>query len=100
MEQASRQTYYYGFMPKRTYGLAGLGYMPGNEHSIYGITANNVVAAIDVATGAIKPLAEVGVPGVAGLRPLVAVVDGRRAEGKNSSGAKQHGRFRRKTIPR
>ncbi|MGE5866147.1 MAG: M66 family metalloprotease, partial [Rhizobacter sp.] len=30
MEQASRQTYYYGFMPKRTYGLAGLGYMPGN----------------------------------------------------------------------
>ncbi|HEY0821416.1 MAG TPA: M66 family metalloprotease, partial [Rhizobacter sp.] len=30
MEQASRQTYYYGFMPKRTYGLAGLGYVPGN----------------------------------------------------------------------
>lgn len=30
LEQGSRQTYYYGFLPKRTYGLAGLGYMPGN----------------------------------------------------------------------
>jgi hypothetical protein len=30
LEQASSQSYYFGFLPKRTYGLAGLGYMPGN----------------------------------------------------------------------
>jgi hypothetical protein len=30
LEGANNQTYYYGFVPKRTYGLAGLGYMPGN----------------------------------------------------------------------
>lgn len=29
MEGANNRTYYYGFIPKRTYGLAGLGYMPG-----------------------------------------------------------------------
>jgi hypothetical protein len=30
LEQQSDQTYYVGFMPKRTFGLAGLGYVPGN----------------------------------------------------------------------
>jgi Peptidase M66 len=30
LEQAPREAYYFGFMPKRTYGLAGLGYVPGN----------------------------------------------------------------------
>jgi Peptidase M66 len=30
LEQASDQSYYFGFMPKRTFGLAGLGYVPGN----------------------------------------------------------------------
>ncbi len=30
LEQASAQSYYVGFMPKRSYGLAGLGYVPGN----------------------------------------------------------------------
>jgi hypothetical protein len=30
LEQASDETYYVGFMPKRTFGLAGLGYVPGN----------------------------------------------------------------------
>ena len=30
LEQASSQSYYFGFLPKRTFGLAGLGYMPGN----------------------------------------------------------------------
>jgi hypothetical protein len=30
LEQASNQSYYFGFLPKRSYGLAGLGYLPGN----------------------------------------------------------------------
>lgn len=30
LDQASPQTYYYGFMPKRSFGLAGLGFMPGH----------------------------------------------------------------------
>ncbi|KNZ32062.1 MAG: hypothetical protein AD742_13085 [Methylibium sp. NZG] len=30
LEKASDQTFYYGFMPKRTFGLAGVGYVPGN----------------------------------------------------------------------
>ncbi len=30
LEQASDDTYYIGFMPKRTFGLAGIGYVPGN----------------------------------------------------------------------
>ncbi|WP_157604008.1 M66 family metalloprotease [Rhizobacter sp. Root1221] len=29
LEGASSRTFYYGFIPKRSYGLAGLGYMPG-----------------------------------------------------------------------
>ncbi|WAC73810.1 peptidase inhibitor family I36 protein [Roseateles sp. SL47] len=31
LERAARQDYYFGFIPKRTWGLAGLGYMPGNS---------------------------------------------------------------------
>ena len=30
LENATSRTYYYGFMPKRTFGLAGIGYRPGN----------------------------------------------------------------------
>jgi hypothetical protein len=30
LEGASPRTYYYGFIPKRTWGLAGMGYRPGN----------------------------------------------------------------------
>ncbi len=30
LENATPRTYYYGFMPKRTFGLAGIGYRPGN----------------------------------------------------------------------
>jgi hypothetical protein len=30
LENAPDEAYYYGFMPKRTFGLAGLGYVPGN----------------------------------------------------------------------
>lgn len=30
LENASNDTYYVGFMPKRTFGLAGIGYVPGN----------------------------------------------------------------------
>ncbi len=30
LENAPDSAYYYGFMPKRTFGLAGLGYVPGN----------------------------------------------------------------------
>jgi hypothetical protein len=30
LEQQSDETYYVGFMPKRTFGLAGIGYVPGN----------------------------------------------------------------------
>jgi hypothetical protein len=30
LEQASGQAFYFGFLPKRSYGLAGLGYQPGN----------------------------------------------------------------------
>jgi hypothetical protein len=30
LEGASSRTYYYGFIPKRTFGLAGMGYRPGN----------------------------------------------------------------------
>lgn len=29
LENASDRTFYYGFLPKRTYGITGLGYMPG-----------------------------------------------------------------------
>jgi len=31
IEGAARHDYYYGFIPKRTWGLAGLGYVPGNS---------------------------------------------------------------------
>lgn len=31
LERAGRHDYYYGFIPKRTWGLAGLGYVPGNS---------------------------------------------------------------------
>ncbi|UXH79141.1 peptidase inhibitor family I36 protein [Roseateles amylovorans] len=31
LERAARHDYYFGFIPKRTWGLAGLGYMPGNS---------------------------------------------------------------------
>ena len=31
IEGAARQDYYFGFIPKRTWGLAGLGYMPGSS---------------------------------------------------------------------
>jgi len=30
LENATSRTYYYGFVPKRTFGLAGIGYRPGN----------------------------------------------------------------------
>ncbi|MEQ1805425.1 MAG: M66 family metalloprotease [Burkholderiaceae bacterium] len=30
LENAASRTYYYGFVPKRTFGLAGIGYRPGN----------------------------------------------------------------------
>jgi hypothetical protein len=30
LENASARTYYYGFVPKRTFGLAGIGFRPGN----------------------------------------------------------------------
>jgi Peptidase M66 len=30
LENASARTYYYGFMPKRSFGLAGIGFRPGN----------------------------------------------------------------------
>ena len=30
LENASSRTYYYGFVPKRSFGLAGIGYRPGN----------------------------------------------------------------------
>ena len=30
LENAPDEAYYYGFLPKRTFGLAGLGYVPGN----------------------------------------------------------------------
>ena len=30
LENASARTYYYGFVPKRSFGLAGIGYRPGN----------------------------------------------------------------------
>jgi hypothetical protein len=30
LERAPNEAYYYGFLPKRTFGLAGLGYIPGN----------------------------------------------------------------------
>ncbi len=30
LENAPNEAYYYGFMPKRTFGSAGLGYVPGN----------------------------------------------------------------------
>ncbi|UXH79142.1 peptidase inhibitor family I36 protein [Roseateles amylovorans] len=31
LERAARHDYYFGFIPKRTWGLAGLGYVPGNS---------------------------------------------------------------------
>ncbi|ANH68640.1 peptidase inhibitor family I36 protein [Mitsuaria sp. 7] len=31
IEGAARHDYYFGFIPKRTWGLAGLGYVPGNS---------------------------------------------------------------------
>jgi hypothetical protein len=40
LEQASDQTYYYGFMPKRTYGLAGLGYVPGRAALGFDLPSN------------------------------------------------------------
>jgi hypothetical protein len=30
LENATSRTYYYGFVPKRSFGLAGIGYRPGN----------------------------------------------------------------------
>jgi hypothetical protein len=44
LEQASNQTYYYGFLPKRTYGLAGLGYVPGNTAVGFDLPSNPELA--------------------------------------------------------
>ncbi|MBT9527135.1 MAG: hypothetical protein IV105_17910 [Rhizobacter sp.] len=40
LEQASDESYYYGFMPKRTYGLSGLGYRPGNAAVGFDLPSN------------------------------------------------------------
>jgi Peptidase M66 len=42
LEQASAQSYYFGFMPKRTFGLAGLGYVPGNAAVGFDVPNNPV----------------------------------------------------------
>lgn len=49
LEQASAQTYYYGFMPKRSYGLAGLGFMPGRAALGFDIP-NSPTAVLEVMT--------------------------------------------------
>jgi hypothetical protein len=40
-ESGSNRTYYYGFLPKTTYGQVGLGYVPGNAAVGVGKFANN-----------------------------------------------------------
>ncbi len=44
LEQASDESYYYGFMPKRTYGQSGLGYRPG--HAAVGFDMPSNPAAV------------------------------------------------------
>jgi Peptidase M66 len=39
LEQASDDTYYAGFMPKRSYGLAGIGYVPGNATLTFSVSS-------------------------------------------------------------
>ena len=43
LENASSRTYYYGFVPKRTFGLAGIGYRPGNAALGFDIPSQPVV---------------------------------------------------------
>jgi Peptidase M66 len=40
LEQASDDTYYVGFMPKRTFGLAGIGYVPGNASLTFDVPSS------------------------------------------------------------
>jgi hypothetical protein len=40
LEGASSRTYYYGFIPKRTSGLAGMGYRPGNAAVGFDVPSN------------------------------------------------------------
>jgi Peptidase M66 len=49
LEQASDQDFYYGFMPKRTFGLAGLGYVEGNAALGFDLP-NNPVAVRETLT--------------------------------------------------
>ena len=42
LEQAPAQSHYYGFMPKRTFGLVGLGYVPGNAALGFDLPTNPV----------------------------------------------------------
>jgi Peptidase M66 len=43
LEQAPNEAYYYGFVPKRTFGLAGLGYLPGRAAIGFDIPNNPTV---------------------------------------------------------
>lgn len=45
LENAPNTSYYYGSMPKQTYGLAGVGYVPGN--ATVGFDVNNAAAVLE-----------------------------------------------------
>ena len=40
LEQQPNETYYVGFMPKRTFGLAGIGYVPGNASLTFDVPSS------------------------------------------------------------
>jgi Peptidase M66 len=48
LENAPNTSYYYGAMPKQTYGLAGLGYVPGN--AAVGFDVSSAVAVLETLT--------------------------------------------------
>jgi hypothetical protein len=49
LENAPNTSYYYGFLPKTTYGLAGLGYRPGNAAVGFDVP-NNPAAILETLT--------------------------------------------------
>jgi hypothetical protein len=48
LENAPSTSYYYGSLPKRTYGLAGKGYVPGN--AAVGFDVSNPIAVLETLT--------------------------------------------------
>ncbi len=83
LENASARTYYYGFMPKRSFGLAGIGFRPGNAALGFDMPTQPVIVKETMVheVGHNLSLAHAPCGGPAGVDPLYPYANARLGAG-------------------